>query len=198
MVRNGGAAWAGTWLGLENNLDFSTLNAIKMDVWTEAPIGTEVAFKVEGNGGVHKQLITTTTVTGAWETLSWDFTGEPADYYKLVLLFDLGNVGDGTATSTFLFDNIVQYNTATASVKDFEIDGLMAYPNPTNGEWKISTNNQEIEAIHIFNVLGTKVISLNPNATSVNVDASSLTPGVYLATITTAEGTSSRKLIKEL
>jgi len=196
MVRNGGAAWAGTWLGLENNLNFSTLNAIKMDVWTMAPIGTTVALKVEGTGGVHKQELTTTTVTGAWETLSWDFTGQPADFYKLVLLFDLNIIGDGSATSTFYFDNIVQYNTSTASIKDFEIDGLMAYPNPTNGEWKISTNNQEIEAINIFNVIGTKVISLNPNATSVNVDASSLTSGVYLATITTAQGTSSRKLIK--
>ena len=81
-------------------------------------------------------------------------------------------------------------------MKDFEIEGLKAYPNPTNGQWKISTKDQEIQAIEVFNVLGKRVISLKPNAMLVHVDASGLAPGIYLTTITTQQGTSSRKLIK--
>ena len=49
-----------------------------------------------------------TTTSGEWETIYWDFTGEPANFNFLVFMFDFGNVGDGSATSTFYFDNIKQ------------------------------------------------------------------------------------------
>ena len=194
MVRTNGAVWAGSYLGLEKMLDFSTLNGIKMKVWTSAPIGTKVILKLEGTGWVEKE--TFTTVTGAWETLYWDYTGEPSDFYKLVFMFDLGNLGDGSSTSTFLFDDIEQFDFATASIKDYEIPGLEAYPNPTNSKWTISTRDQEIQAVEVFNVIGKSVLSIKPNTMSANIDASSLSPGVYIATITTEKGTSSRKLIK--
>jgi len=90
----------------------------------------------------------------------------------------------------------VVVESATASIKDYEIPGLAAYPNPSNNKWTISTKDQEIQAIEVFNVIGKRVLSVNPNALSANVDASSLSPGVYIATITTEKGTSSRKLIK--
>ena len=50
-----------------------------------------------------------TTKTKEWEIQSWDFSGEPSNTYrKLVLMFDFGNVGDGTADSTFYYDDIYQ------------------------------------------------------------------------------------------
>ena len=52
------------------------------------------------------------------------------------------------------------------------------------------------KGIDVFNVLGKRVLSVKPNTLSVKVDASGLAPGVYITTITTEKGTSSRKLIK--
>ncbi|WP_176461273.1 T9SS type A sorting domain-containing protein [Lutibacter agarilyticus] len=132
------------------------------------------------------------TVTGNTATLDLNgfTTGEVINYaVKFVW-------ADGGFGVTKYFTYTVGDDCGTLSIKDFEIEGLIAYPNPTKGKWLISTKDQEIQAVDVFNVLGKKVLSLKPNTLSVNVDASSLAPGVYITTITTEKGTSSRKLIK--
>ena len=73
-----------------------------------------VKFKIEGDQGDFPSEPATerdayTTSTNQWEILSWDFSGEPSNTYrKLVLMFDFGNIGDGTTDSTFYFDDIFQ------------------------------------------------------------------------------------------
>jgi len=106
IVRDGGEIWSGSKIILDNNLDFSSNSIISMKVFSTAPIGTIVKFKLEGNGQTERDV--PTTVTNEWETLEWDFTGAPADFNQIVFMFDFGNVGDGSATSTFLFDDIEQ------------------------------------------------------------------------------------------
>lgn len=107
IVRNGGAVWSGSKIILSNNLDFSSNNAITMKVYTTAPIGTVVKLKLETTGG-SKEIDVTTSVSGEWETLKWDYTGTPADFNVMAFMFDFGNVGDGSANSTFLFDDVQQ------------------------------------------------------------------------------------------
>ena len=106
IVRNGGATWSGSKIILSSNLDFSTNNILKMKVFTSAPVGTIIKFKLEGVGSAERDV--QTTVSNEWEELKWDFTGEPANFNTLVFMFDFGNVGNGTANSTFLFDDIQQ------------------------------------------------------------------------------------------
>jgi len=106
IVRNGGTTWAGSKIVLSSNLDFSINSVIGMKVYTSAPAGTTIKFKLEGVGNTERDV--QTTVSNAWEELKWDFTGEPSSFNTLVFMFDFGNVGDGTANSTFLFDDIQQ------------------------------------------------------------------------------------------
>jgi Secretion system C-terminal sorting domain len=106
IVRNGGAIWSGSKVKLANNLNFSTNSTISMKVFTTAPIGTIVKFKLEGNGATERDA--PTTVTNAWETLKWDFTGTPSNFDYLVFMFDFGIVGNGGINSTFLFDDVAQ------------------------------------------------------------------------------------------
>lgn len=106
IIRNGGQVWAGSKIVLSNNLDFSTDGIMSMKVFTAAPVGTVVKFKLEG--GDIFELDQLTTVTNQWETLSWDFTGLQGNYNTLVFMFDFGNVGNGLVTSVFLFDDIAQ------------------------------------------------------------------------------------------
>jgi hypothetical protein len=48
-------------------------------------------------------------MANTWETLNWNFAGKPSNVYnKLVLMFDFGTVGNGSANSTFYFDDILQ------------------------------------------------------------------------------------------
>ncbi len=106
IVREGGTIWSGSKIALAANLDFTTLNKISMKVFTSAPVGTVVKFKLEGNGTTERDV--QTSVSNEWETISWDFTGEPSNFNEIVFMFDFGNVGDGSINSTFLFDDIEQ------------------------------------------------------------------------------------------
>ena len=106
IVRDGGAIWSGSKIELDANLDFTSNSSISMKVFTTAPVGTIVKFKLEGNGQTERDVLT--TVSGEWEELTWDFTGAPMDFNQVVFMFDFGNVGDGSETSTFLFDDVQQ------------------------------------------------------------------------------------------
>jgi len=106
IVREGGQIWGGSKINLAANLDFSTMNLVSMKVFTSAPVGTTVKIKLEGAGETERDVVT--TVSDEWEELTWDFTGAPSDFNSIVFMFDFGNVGDGSETSTFLFDDISQ------------------------------------------------------------------------------------------
>ena len=96
IIRDGGAIWAGSYIEIDSYLDFSINTNISMSVYT--PIsGLTVKFKLEGNNGAATERDSYTTLSNGWETLTWSFAGEPSNTYnKLVLMFDFGNVGDGS------------------------------------------------------------------------------------------------------
>ena len=82
IVRNGGQVWSGSKVVLAGNIDFTTNNTITMKVYTTAPVGTLVKMKVEsGAGSEEKDALT--TVSGDWETLTWDFTGTPTNFNEI-------------------------------------------------------------------------------------------------------------------
>lgn len=113
IIREGGDIWAGSYLELDDYLDFSENPTLNMQILSPYP-GLLVKFKIEGDQGDFPSEPATerdayTTTSNQWETLSWDFSGEASNTYrKLVLMFDFGNIGDGSLDSTFYFDNIFQ------------------------------------------------------------------------------------------
>jgi hypothetical protein len=145
IVRNGGEVWAGSKVILASNLDFSTNNVMSMKVFTTAPVGTIVKLKVEGSAGADERDATT-TVSGAWELLTWDFTGVAPNFNEIVFMFDFNNIGDGSANSTFLFDDVMQefggiqldvpvlFETAGINYSMTDFGGNMSslVPDPTN------------------------------------------------------------------
>lgn len=115
IIRDGGEIFAGSKILLADNLDFSVLTKITMKVYTTAPAGTTVKFKLEGSGP-SVEVDATTTVSGAWETLEWVFVGTENNLNEVVFMFDFGNVGDGSETSTFYFDDVAQVEGPVAPV----------------------------------------------------------------------------------
>jgi len=194
-------------IDFSSTVDISSYTHIHMDVWT--PIDNAVAIKLQDFGPDNTEeypnaddtevevLSTTTQTAETWighDIAISDYVGlNTANLGQIQVV--LGSATGGTKGTAYV-DNIYFYDSTTLGIKDFEIEGLTTYPNPTNNKWTISTSNQEIQAIDVYSVIGKRVLSLKPNAMSANVDASSLSPGVYIATITTEKGTSSRKLIK--
>jgi hypothetical protein len=201
LVRDGGQVWAGAATILDSNLDFTTKKFISARVWTDAPIGTKIMFKTEQDTNADNnsgEKNTFTTVTGAWETIELDFTGVTnANQNKLVLIPDNGNLGDGTSASTFYFDDIVQTETSSLGLEDNNIIDVSIYPNPSSSNWNFRTGNTVITLVEVFNLLGKRVVSQNNNSTNVAISTQGLTSGIYIARITTEQGTKSVKLIKE-
>jgi len=84
-----------------------------MSVYSVSP-GLVVKFKLEDDNDPVTAAVERdayTTKYNQWETLSWSFSGEQSNIFqKLVLMFDFGNTGDGTESSTFYFDDIYQFD----------------------------------------------------------------------------------------
>ena len=107
IVRNGGATWGGSYLTLNQKINFASQPYFTMKVFS-ARAGVPVLLKMEGDVGP-SEVLTSTTVANGWETLTWNFTGKPSNVYnKLVFMFDFGTVGNGSANSTFYFDDVNQ------------------------------------------------------------------------------------------
>ncbi|MBL0015467.1 MAG: T9SS type A sorting domain-containing protein [Bacteroidetes bacterium] len=109
MVKNAPEVWAGSYLQMTNPIDFSVNKIWKMKVYSPR-VGARVLFKVENisNGAVFFEREDTSTVANAWEELTFDFSAinTSNSYQKVVLIWDLGVAGNGSANFTFLFDDI--------------------------------------------------------------------------------------------
>ena len=73
-------------------------------------VGAKVLLKVENltNGGISFEKEVATTTANAWELLTFDYSAivTTNSYQKVVLIFDNGTMGDGSANFTFYFDDI--------------------------------------------------------------------------------------------
>ncbi|MDQ2178680.1 hypothetical protein [Marinifilum sp. D714] len=109
MVKNGGQTWGGAYFSLESPMDFATYKKVKMKVWSNK-VGAKVLFKVENkdDSSVNYEVELTTSVANAWEELTYDYSGIDAtkSYHNIVLIFDNGTTGDGSADFTYYFDDI--------------------------------------------------------------------------------------------
>ena len=195
IVRDGGATWAGSYLNLNANLNFSSDKYITLKMWTEAPIGTAMLIKLERqSAGGSFELQTQTTVSGAWETLHWDFSSQGVSTYdKLVFMFDFGNEGDGSNTSTFYFDDVQQTNTLSTS--NIALSGIKIYPNPANRIIKIESGTTELTKVEIYTVLGKRIKSLESNFDEIYIE--DLSSGMYLVKLYSGKSSTVRKIIKD-
>ncbi|MGG9964215.1 hypothetical protein [Ferruginibacter sp. SUN106] len=109
MVKNAGQTWGGSFLTLASPINFSVTKTFKMKVYSPR-VGAKVLLKVENltNGGISYEKEVATTTANAWELLTFDFSGinTANSYQKIVLIFDNGTMGDGSANFTFNFDDI--------------------------------------------------------------------------------------------
>ena len=109
MIKNAGEVYGGTFIALANPINFSTKKIFKVKVFSPR-VGAKLLLKVENltNGGISFEKEVATTTANAWEELTFDFSAinTGLSYQKLVFIFDLGTMGDGSANFTYLFDDI--------------------------------------------------------------------------------------------
>jgi hypothetical protein len=109
MVKSAGQVWGGSVITLGGNIDFSANKIFRMKVYSPR-IGAKVLLKVENssdsNKAFEKEVLT--TKANAWEDMVFDFSAinTANTYQKLVFIFELGTMGDGSSNFTFYFDDI--------------------------------------------------------------------------------------------
>jgi hypothetical protein len=201
FIRSGGEGYARSKLALIDFIEnMSTSGTISMKVYTDAPVGTLMKFKLESNeADFGKEQDVFTTVSGEWATYNWDLSnGDNGIYNVLTLMLGYATPNDASANATFLFDDIVQDVTLSAGIeKTLNIAEIKSYPNPAKDFLTISAKNENIKTITLFDILGNKVTTLYPNSREVTIDVSNFDSGVYIAKISTLEGVGSIKLILE-
>jgi hypothetical protein len=137
-------------------------------------------------------------VQGSWQHVIIpisEFTSQTFDPTKLFQFkFD---VFAGATPGIIYVDNVLLSSVSpTLGVKNVELSQLNVYPNPSESIWNVKTNNQILNSIQVFDILGKQVLTLNPNATNAVIDATNLSNGLYFAKVKTDNGSSILKLIK--
>jgi len=109
IVKSAGQVWGGSFINLSGNIDFSANKVFRMKVWSPR-VGAKVLLKVENaaNTALSYEKETTTTLANAWEDLVFDYNGVNTanTYQHVVIIFDNGTMGNGTANFTFWIDDI--------------------------------------------------------------------------------------------
>jgi hypothetical protein len=114
-----------------------------------------------------------------------------------------GGCTDANSNATdFTNGNVLPRNTASPlnicpalSIQQSTISGLKVYPNPAKTSLNVTSDNNEVKEVVIYNVLGKVVV--NAKITSSPINVSNLAKGVYVIKITEQEKTATRKLVIE-
>ena len=84
------------------------------------------------------------------------------------------------------------------SISDIEKGTLKIFPNPTKGIVTISNNSQPIKQIQLFAITGNILQNIFPNETTVTVNLSNMSSGIYFLKITLNDNTVvTRKITKQ-
>ncbi len=129
-------------------------------------------------------------------TVFWEYTNTTPVEGEPVAQF---NAADGFWTVPDVTQEVV-YNFVgtcggTAGVADNTLGGFTYYPNPTNGLLSLQSVNN-IDSVTIFNLLGQKVMDAQVDATSSELNISSLKTGTYIMQVTVEGQTGTFRVLK--
>ena len=187
-------------IDLSTYLDATNMTHLHMDYWiaTDWEEGQVLNPKLSNHAaqGGETSAIDITNIIGSqaevqnWQSKDFVLSGDRGSI-KQFLVTEAGR------TDLYYLDNVYLYVAGTAGLEDNNIIDVSVYPNPSNTNWNFRTGNTVITSVEVFNLLGKRVVLQNNNSTNVAISTQGLTSGIYIARITTEQGTKSVKLIKE-
>ena len=178
-----------------NIVDATVKKYFHIDLWSAN--ATSINLKMENQGANLLGDQTFPITANEWNSIEIDLSTFGTLSVTRDAIFHLVITGAPSGTFDFFFDNLYFSEVTTLSTNDFDVSSFKVYPNPTGDMWTLKTDNSNISAIEVFDILGKMVLSLKPSTSNVTIDGSNLKAGLYFAQIKTAHGSNSLKLIKK-
>lgn len=164
-----------------------------MDVYTSAPVGTEILLQLETSRsmpnnfptGRHSRFVATVTKNGQWQRLIFKLLDRPdqfasnLDIQKMVLLFN----SDSFTSDVYFFDNLDSYSvsTVTNTQNTAPINNIRVFPNPVLDLLNFSLpQGNQISYIELFSVQGQLVFRRDIQNRGGQIDLSPLNKGLYI------------------
>jgi len=121
---------------------------------------------------------------------------------KLIFSDYLNEIGNNTNWSiessngeNILPINETIFEIAVASIGKNQIEGFAVYPNPVkNGSFRIISSNSGVKLIHIYDMLGKKVLSKEVRGNQ-NIGVENLNTGIYILKVEEDGKLATRKLV---
>ncbi|UUC45508.1 T9SS type A sorting domain-containing protein [Flavobacterium cerinum] len=120
-----------------------------------------------------------------------------------IVFADVDNDGDqdvlitGIGTGTTAVAKLYR-NNQVLGVEEHDKKALSVYPNPVTNMLYMTVPNQTINTIEMYTLSGVLIGTEKTNTTMATLDCSRLSSGVYLVSVTTAEGNKSwSKIVKQ-
>ncbi len=183
--------------------DISGATSVKFDYWADANSTSFYLDLIEDDGGAQEYFYTIadaggdgTIVTGAWTSVEIPMTFFTAQGFSLDKFFQWKIDATSDLLSESVYVDNLRIVGPSLSNNEFETVEFKVYPNPTNGDWNMSSSNT-INTVEVYDILGKQVLSLSPNSNEIAIDATSLKTGIYFARIEGANGSKTIKLVRE-
>jgi len=116
----------------------------------------------------------------------WNDADQP--YFGGIDLFS------SSAVQTAYYDDFVLAQ-GVLGVDDFSADVFSVYPNPVQDILNIQSR-ASVDSVVVYDVLGKRVLSVQPDAISPSIDMSNLRSGAYMVNVTIGNATKTIKVMK--
>lgn len=207
-------AAAGYGEGRNSVFDITTYDFLQFDYWADNN-SDEIRFFMIGNAGaVVEYYYQIGGTTGAQEAIvkgAWTHVEIPISFFETTAPRVGGGTGGFTKAnffqwkidassnlqSDFVYIDNIYFSQQTLSNSDTKLNVFSTYPNPTKSSWTIQSAGTVIENVQVYDLTGKLVLTQSGNATSLQLDGSSLANGMYVAKIVSQEGTQNLKLVKD-
>ncbi len=127
------------------------------------------------------------------DIIRFDIYGEKESY-----VYD----DDGVLLKINFYRGLTEYNWEltksyvynTTAIRESENNYLNVYPNPTNNNLTIESENALMKDIYLYNAMGQQVKHVSINANQSNIEVNNLPIGMYILKINTNQGVLTRKI----
>lgn len=118
--------------------------------------------------------------------------------YEVAITADTMKVDIAIAGGAYWHFELVKTTRPVSGVKSPVVNGVVVYPNPSNGDFNVSlANGGVINMVRVMNLSGQVVSEVSVKSSNARISASALAAGAYLISVETNEGTAVQRFIKQ-